>query len=245
MKNGRRSLRLLSAVLTAVIVLAQSLSVYADEIVGTVRVNDYLNVRESADEDADVLEVLHNGDRVTITATEGEWYKISGEHEGYVHGDYVVVDSAADTETSAEEPEIEVVYQDTSDDVPEEAEAQPAENGATESGVLPEDVRLMAALVACECGAGDYNGKLAVASVIMNRSRIYGGIKNAIYAPGQFGPASSGKLALTLKTNAIDAVSLKAATDAANGENNIGTAIHFRNVRSGHPGIVAGNHVFW
>ena len=231
MNIGKRKVGLLAAVLTAVIVFAQTVSVYADEIKGTVRVNDFLNVRESADDDADILEVLHDGDQVIIVGTEGEWYKVAGEHNGYVHAGYIAVESAA----QAEQPEQSA---DT-------AEAAPQTEGTTESGVTQEEIRLMAALIACECGAGTYDGKLAVGAVIMNRARIYGGIKEAIYAPAQFGPASSGKLAATLALNAIDPVSMQAATDAANGANNIGLAIHFRNVKSGHAGIVAGNHVFW
>nr|MCR5627173.1 cell wall hydrolase [Lachnospiraceae bacterium] len=105
--------------------------------------------------------------------------------------------------------------------------------------------RLLAALIACECGAGGYDGKLAVGAVVVNRSKFYGGIKEAIYAPYQFGPASSGKLKAVLASNAIDAISLQAAADALSGQTNVGGARYFRNVKSGHAGIVQGNHVFW
>ena len=239
MNTGKRSLKLLIAVLTAVVVLAQTICVYAEEISGTVRVNDFLNVRESADDDAAIVKVLHNGDKVVIVGTEGEWFKVSGEHNGYVHSGYVAIDvNAQEAETSEQaQAEQSAAAADNS--------SQKTTEGTTESGVTPEEIRLMAALIACECGAGDYNGKLAVGAVIMNRARIYGGIKEAIYAPAQFGPVSSGKLAATLAVNAIDPVSMQAATDAANGANNIGLATHFRNVRSGYTGIVAGNHVFW
>ena len=117
-------------------------------------------------------------------------------------------------------------------------------NGAAAADV--DDETLLAALIQCECGNDIYEGKLAVGAVVINRARgSYGSIKNAIYAPYQFGPASSGKLALTLATGAISATSRQAAADAISGVSNIGYATHFRNAKSGHAGIVVGNHVFW
>lgn len=117
-------------------------------------------------------------------------------------------------------------------------------NGAASASV--DDETLLAALIQCECGNDIYEGQLAVGAVVMNRARgSYGSIRNAIYAPGQFGPASSGKLAVTLSTGAIGPVARQAAKDAISGVSNIGTASHFRNARSGHAGVVVGHHVFW
>ena len=241
---GKRKVSFIIAVLTAVMVFAQTICVYADELEGTVRVDDFLNVREAADDDADILEVLHNGDKVTVVGKEGDWYKVSGEHNGYVHSGYVAIYSQdQDEEAPEEQDQAEVQQQNTNEAQPQGQ--QTSGNSANGSAVSEEEIGLMAALIACECGVGDYNGKLAVGAVIMNRARTYGGIKKAIYAPYQFGPVSSGKLAATLASGAIDPISLQAARDAANGENNIGFATHFRNVNSGHAGIVAGNHVFW
>ena len=117
-------------------------------------------------------------------------------------------------------------------------------NGAASASV--DDETLLAALIQCECGNDIYEGQLAVGAVVMNRARgSYGSIRGAIYAPGQFGPASSGKLAVTLSTGAIGPVARQAAKDAISGVSNIGTATHFRNARSGHAGVVVGHHVFW
>ena len=253
MSIGKRKVKLIVAVLTAVMVFAQTVCVFAEEAEGTVRVDDFLNVRESADDDADIVEVLHNGDKVTIVGKEGDWYKVSGDHNGYVHSGYVTVSSQtqeqqkdAGESQQAEVQQAEAQQQDQQQNT-NEAQTQQQTSGdkKNENGVSEEEIGLMAALIACECGVGDYNGKLAVGSVIMNRAKIYGGVTKAIYAPAQFGPVSSGKLAATLAAGAVDPVSLEAARDAANGENNIGAATHFRSVKSGHVGIVAGNHVFW
>ena len=259
MITGKRKVKAIIAILTAVIVLAQTICVFADEIEGTVRVDDFLNVREAADDDADIIEVLHNGDKVTIVGREGDWYKVSGDHNGYVHSGYVDVSSQTQEqqEASDEQKQAETQQQDqqqsqqqsqqqnTNETQAQSQSQQTSGSTKNENGVSEDEIGLMAALIACECGAGDYNGKLAVGAVIMNRARIYGGVTKAIYAPAQFGPVSSGKLAATLAAGAIDPVSLEAARDAANGENNIGAATHFRSVKSGHVGIVAGNHVFW
>lgn len=118
------------------------------------------------------------------------------------------------------------------------------DNGAVEATY--DDETLLAALIQCECGQQPYEGQLAVGAVVMNRARgSYGSIRNAIYAPYQFGPASSGKLAMTLASGAISGTARQAAKDAIGGLSNIGVATHFRNVRSGHAGIVIGSHVFW
>lgn len=107
------------------------------------------------------------------------------------------------------------------------------------------DEVLLAALIQCECN-GSYEAQLAVGAVVMNRVKTgYGSISNAIYAPHQFGPASSGKLAATLASGAISATAMQAAHDAISGISNVGNARYFRNVSSGHAGIVIGNHVYW
>ncbi len=126
----------------------------------------------------------------------------------------------------------------------EPSEAAPAED-STAAPAGASEAMLLAALIQCECN-GPYEAQLAVGAVVMNRVKSgYGSITNAIYAPHQFGPASSGKLARTLATGAISATAMQAANDAISGVSNVGNARYFRNVSSGHAGIVIGNHVYW
>ncbi|HCR99816.1 MAG TPA: cell wall hydrolase, partial [Lachnospiraceae bacterium] len=126
----------------------------------------------------------------------------------------------------------------------EPGEAAPAED-STAAPAGASEAMLLAALIQCECN-GPYEAQLAVGAVVMNRVKSgYGSITNAIYAPHQFGPASSGKLARTLATGAISATAMQAANDAISGVSNVGNARYFRNVSSGHAGIVIGNHVYW
>ena len=64
------------------------------------------------------------------------------------------------------------------------------------------ELEIFAALIECEAGSTDYDGMLAVASVVMNRvnHRYYPDtITGVIYQSGQFSPVASGKLDKVLK----------------------------------------------
>ena len=110
-----------------------------------------------------------------------------------------------------------------------------------------DDTTLLACLIQCE--SGSYEGQLAVANVILNRvnsPKYPNSISGVIYAAGQFGPVSSGSLARRLERGP-SATALRAATDALNGTNNIGSFMHFRSAKSADVDsyssytIVAGN----
>ncbi|MCR4909583.1 MAG: cell wall hydrolase [Lachnospiraceae bacterium] len=283
MLTHKRILKFITAVLTAAMVVVPAGTVFAEEIPGVVQVSDYLNVRAAADEDAEIIKELHNGDKVTVVGEIEGWYRVTGEHDGWVCSRYVVLvpqtQSGEAGDQSGNEPQQDQQQQTQQEqqnqqqeqqNQQQEQQNQQAEAAPTESGEAAaepesnpqeqnseensdkavydpsnEDMRLLAALIQCECGSGSYEGKLAVGAVVMNRAKVYGGIREAIYAPYQFGPARSGKLDATLALNSIDPISMQAAADAMSGISNIGLATHFRNVNSGHAGIVAGNHVFW
>lgn len=58
---------------------------------GLVQVTGYLNMRETASTDADVIGKLSGDAGCEILETEAEWYKISsGGIEGYIHSEYVL-----------------------------------------------------------------------------------------------------------------------------------------------------------
>ena len=228
-----------------------------------------LRVRESADPNADITGLLAQGEEVEVVSAKGAWVNIEyedgteGTGSGYVSGSYVSIgydfsegETCEEVETREEqakkEKEAEAAKAAKAADAKtaktaaanRTMETTTTNNGGTAATV--DDATLLAALVQCECGYESYEGQLAVAAVVVNRARgSYGSIKNAVYAPGQFGPASSGKLALVLSTGAIGANAKQAAAAAIGGTTNVGAATHFRNVRSGYSGIVIGNHVFW
>ena len=59
---------------------------------GTVKVNDSLNVRASASTSAEVIKSLTNGTIVTILETSNGWHKVKVDGvEGWVSADYIVI----------------------------------------------------------------------------------------------------------------------------------------------------------
>lgn len=109
------------------------------------------------------------------------------------------------------------------------------------------DVELFAALIECEAGSTDYEGMLAVASVVVNRmkNRHYPDtLRGVIYQSGQFTPAHNGKLDKVLKRG-VKSSCVAAANDALAGKNNVGDCLSFRSADSGHTGIIIGDNVFF
>ncbi len=229
---------------------------------------DCLRVRQTADPDGKVLDLLAEGDTIGVLGQEGEWTKVefSDGEEGYVSSEYVTVadslgsgktieDIAAEEEAvkrNREKAEAEAAASKSSKKT-EEKTAEPdrtTQTTETNTGAVPapaNDQVLLAALIQAESGNQPYEGQVSVGTVVMNRlkSGRYGGsISSVIYAKSQFGPAGSGQVA-QIAAAGPKASCLAAAQDAINGVSYIGGATHFRNVRSGYPGIVIGSHVFW
>ena len=211
---------------------------------------DCLRVRKTADPDATVLDLLAEGDQMAVLGQDGEWTKVefSDGEEGYVSSEYVTI---ADSLGTGKTMEVIIAEEEKVRKTKEvaEAAAKQAEvdagrttnitktNNAPVSAEVSDQV-LLAALIQAEGGNQPYEGQVSVGTVVMNRLRSgrYGGsIASVIYAKGQFGPAGSGPKASCLQ----------AAQEAMSGVSYIGGATHFRNVRSGYPGIVIGSHVFW
>ena len=207
---------------------------------------DTLRIREEADEDSSIYGLLGKGEEIEALEDDGDWVKVcyEDETEGYIASDYVSLSYEIDQGETVEEIE---EREETEKKKKIEA-SRTTETTTTNSGAVAaqtDDVTLLAALIQCESGWEPYEGKLAVGAVVVNRARgRYGSIFNAVYAPGQFGPAASGKVAAVVAMGP-SASCMQAASDAINGTTNVGAATHFRNVRSGYPGIVIGNHVFW
>lgn len=226
---------------------------------------DCLRVRSEASKDAKVLELLAEGDQIEVVDEEGEWVKVefSDGDLGFVSGEFVEISDVLGTgktmeeinaQAEAERKEKEAALaaskkaSDSSAAVAKSsAVAAPTatNNGAVAAGFS--DLVLLAALIQAEAGTQPYEGQVAVGSVVMNRLRSgrYGGtIYSVIYAKSQFGPAGSGQVA-QIAAAGPKASCLQAAQDALNGVSYVGTATHFRNIRSGYQGIVIGSHVFW
>lgn len=136
---------------------------------------------------------------------------------------------------------------------PERPAAPPSDSHNSDSSseesldVNATELELFAALIECEAGSTDYDGMLAVASVVMNRvhHRYYPDtITGVIYQSGQFSPVSSGKLDKVLKRG-VKSSCVQVAKDAIAGKNNVGDCLNFRAASTGHSGIVIGGNVFF
>lgn len=211
------------------------------EEVGTLKATvktDALRVRKDASEDAGVYGLLELNQTVTATEELGEWVAVRFDKDtvGYVSAEYVDVEFSVDKGKTNEQIKKEEE---------EKAKKKLTENRGAVS-VEVNDVTLLAALVQCEAGSESYEGKLAVAAVVMNRVRSGGypnTVSGVIYARGQFPPAASGKVA-SIAAKGPSASCMQAAQQAISGATNIGGATHFRRAGSAN-GIVIGNHVFW
>lgn len=68
---------------------AQEESLYAD--IAIAQVDNFVNVRDAASEEGEVVGKLYNNSAAIVEATEGDWYKItSGNVTGYVKSEFVV-----------------------------------------------------------------------------------------------------------------------------------------------------------
>jgi len=202
---------------------------------------DALRVRKEPNEDAGIWGLIQKDDTVeaVVEETTDDWVAIEFEGElGFISAEYVSTEFLVDSgETYEEIKERERKEQ--------EEKAKLIQNlGAVAVGTT-DDV-LLGALVQCEAGNQCYEGKLAVAAVVMNRVRsaaypnTIGGV---IYASGQFTPAGNGKVQKRLELG-VDPSCLQAAQEAIAGATNVGTATHFRRAGN-HDGFVIQDHVFW
>ena len=110
------------------------------------------------------------------------------------------------------------------------------------------DRALLANLIYCEAGGEPYEGQVAVGAVVINRvlSSVFPDtVSGVIYAPKQFSPAGSGRLALALAQNKATDSCYRAADEAMSGYSNVGSCVYFRTPIEGLSGISIGGHIFY
>ena len=219
-------------------------------------VADITNSKESVDS------------KESAAAKESGWVAIaySEKEIGYVSAEYVSISIELEEAISIEEEQRLLEEKRR-----EEEAAQAAKNGgnaasggnagngssvaATARGgvsVSADDAYLMAVIVYMEAGNQSYEGKLAVANVIVNRllSGIWGNsVSSVIYAPGQFYSPSSARLQRYMKQGPTSSC-VNAVSDALAGNNNIGDYMFFcttwaANYSSYSRYTVIGDHCFY
>ena len=231
----------------------------ADSVVDVTAVvkTDSLRVRKEPSEEAGVYGLLAVDDEALVVEELGDWVSIqySDDTVGYVASKYVTVVRGLGTGQTVEEikavEEAEAALKAKEAEEKAKVEAsRTTDTKLTNNGAISgdvNDVMLLAALIQCEAGYETYAGQVSVGTVVMNRLKMgnYGNtLYSVIYAKNQFGPAGTGKVA-AVYAQGPRAICIQAAQEAMAGTSYIGTATHFRNIRSGYPGVVIGNHVFW
>lgn len=199
---------------------------------------DALRVRKEASEDAGVYGLVKSGETLVAVEQSDEWVAVQYDEDtvGYISAEFATVEFTVDTGKTTKEIE-------------DEERAKELKKLSQNRGAVPtsvSDVALLAALIQCEAGSQSYEGQLAVGAVVMNRVRsggYPGSIIGVITAPGQFPPATNGKVA-AIAARGPKASCMQAAQAAVDGATNVGGATHFNRAGS-HPGIVIGSHVFW
>ena len=113
----------------------------------------------------------------------------------------------------------------------------------------PEELLLMAGIIEAEAGSVSYPGMVAVGSVVMNRvnSPDFGNtIAGVVYAPYQFEPAETGRLAMILAEGPVDSC-MSVAKEVLEGKRNVPN-LYFKAAwyaeENGISGVNIGGNVF-
>ena len=227
---------------------------------------DGLRVREAADTNSKALEVADQGKTYQVDraaqAPDGWIAVVCDSQTGYIAADYATRSLNTRVGITIEEEQAQIAAQ-------KEAERKAAEEKAAAEAAKAaqkntsektsskkadttqgeavsagaDDLTLLAAIIECEAGGESYECQLAVGAAVINRvkSGSYpNSISGVIYQKGQFGPASSGKLARKL-SGRISSSCYSAAQEAMSGVDNTGGCTSFNDHGSG---ISIGNMKF-
>lgn len=218
-----------------------------------------MNVREKPDIESKKLTVVYQNETYPVIDVSDEWLKLDITDEriiGYVKREYVEL--LVDFEkaiSKEEEEEIRKLQEE------ERMKRETQVKYRDEVAYTEEELKLLACLVHSEAGDQSYEGKLAVANIVLNRvkSKQYPNtIKDVIYQPGQFTVAKNGSLAKQLEryesySSTSQLLTIKAAKAALSGANNIGNRLYFHTyklaVKKGYDkkknAVKIQDHLFW
>lgn len=227
---------------------------------------DGLRVRETADTNSKALEVADQGKTYQVDraaqAPDGWIAVVSGSQTGYIAADYATRSLNTRVGITIEEEQAQIAAQKEAErkaaeekaaaEAAKAAQKNTSENTSSKKAETTQgeavsagadDLTLLAAIIECEAGGESYECQLAVGAAVINRvkSGSYpNSISGVIYQKGQFGPASSGKLARKL-SGRISSSCYSAAQEAMSGVDNTGGCTSFNDHGSG---ISIGNMKF-
>lgn len=222
---------------------------------------DGLRVRETADTNSNALEVADQGKTYQVDraaqAPDGWIAVVSDSQTGYIAADYATRSLNTRVGITIEEEQAQIAAQKEAErkaaaEAAKAAKKNTSENTSSKKAETTQgeavsagadDLTLLAAIIECEAGGESYECQLAVGAAVINRvksSSYPNSISGVIYQKGQFGPASSGKLARKL-SGSISSSCYSAAQEAMSGVDNTGGCTSFNDHGSG---ISIGNMKF-
>ena len=227
---------------------------------------DGLRVRETADTNSKALEVADQGKTYQVDraaqAQDGWIAVVCDSQTGYIAADYatrslntrvgITIEEEQAQIAAQKEAERKVAEEKAAAEAAKAAKKNTSENTSSKKAETTQgeavsagadDLTLLAAIIECEAGGESYECQLAVGAAVINRvkSGSYpNSISGVIYQKGQFGPASSGKLARKL-SGRISSSCYSAAQEAMSGVDNTGGCTSFNDHGSG---ISIGNMKF-
>lgn len=240
---------------------------------GSLRISvntDGLNVRKEPLIESQKLTVIYQNECYTVIELLDEWVKINITDDnviGYVSREYVEL--LVDFEKAISKKEEEELIKLQEEEKERQRKIQEKERIKKETEIkhrdevdyTTEEFRLLACLVHAEAGNQSYEGKLAVANVVLNRMKSKkhpSTMEEVIYQPGQFSVAKSGSLKKQLTnyehySSKSQQLTIKAAKAALSGENNIGSRLYFHAyksaVKKGYTqkknAVKLEDHLFW
>lgn len=234
---------------------------------------DELPVYASADENSTVIATFYAGETISAYEEIGNWVLVECEN-GYGYVQDAGIRSTYDL-TTAWTVDEENAY--IAEQARIEAERREAERVAAAKAAMSQstsigrttnasmsasdsEVYLLACIIEWEAGWEPYEGKLAVANVVLNRVRSsrfqQNTITDVIYAPGQFTGVVDGngnvseRFAALLANGPSHQESYTAAGEALAGVNNIGDYLFFISVKKANYArysqyTVLNNHCFY
>lgn len=220
---------------------------------------DGLNVRIEPDAESDRKTVIYLNETYSVIELLDQWIKINVEDDnviGYVSREYVdLIINFPKAISKEEEAELLRLKEE------ERLKDETAIRQRDEVKYSKDELKLLACIVHAEAGNQSYEGKLAVANVVLNRvksSKYPGTIEKVIYQSGQFTVSTSGSLAKQLSNydnyeSSSQRLSIKAAKSALEGYNNIKGRLHFNSyksaVKKGYDeksnAVKLEDHLFW
>ena len=222
---------------------------------------DGLRVRETADTNSKALDVADQGKTYQVDraaqAPDGWIAVVCDSQTGYIAADYATRSLNTRVGITIEEEQAQIAAQKEAErkaaaEAAKAAKKNTSENTSSKKAETTQgeavsagadDLTLLAAIIECEAGGESYECQLAVGAAVINRvksSSYPNSISGVIYQKGQFGPASSGKLARKL-SGSISSSCYSAAQEAMSGVDNTGGCTSFNDHGSG---ISIGNMKF-